>query len=191
MARLPDLQLFAAEHGLKIGTIADLIEYRSRHETLVRRISSRPLRTAAGLFTAHAFTDSTSGGVHLALVCGAWNETDTVPARVHEPLSVLDALEVDRAMHSWSLDASLRHVAAAAGVSSGMVQHYFRTKDEMMAFALSVVRDRSQIRVTEAVARLGADPPPRLLLRTLIAALLPLAVGFTMIGWPPAARSTR
>jgi AcrR family transcriptional regulator len=55
-----------------------------------------------------------------------------------------------------------------------MVQHYFRTKDEMMAFALSVVRDRSQRRVTEAVARLGANPPPRLLLRTMIATLLPL-----------------
>ena len=69
---------------------------------------------------------------------------------------------------------SLRHVAAEAGVSPGMVQHYFRTKDEMMAFALAVVRDRNQIRVTEAVARLGDNPPPRLLLRTMIAALLPL-----------------
>lgn len=69
---------------------------------------------------------------------------------------------------------SLRHVAAEAGVSAGMVQHYFRTKDEMMAFAISVVRERTQVRVTEAVARLGADPPPRLLLRTMIATLLPL-----------------
>ncbi|WP_405098177.1 TetR/AcrR family transcriptional regulator [Micromonospora sp. NBC_01412] len=69
---------------------------------------------------------------------------------------------------------SLRHVAAEAGVSAGMVQHYFRTKDEMMSFALAVVRERSQIRVTEAVARLGDDPSPRLLLRTMIAALLPL-----------------
>ncbi|MFI6763740.1 TetR/AcrR family transcriptional regulator [Micromonospora sp. NPDC050417] len=69
---------------------------------------------------------------------------------------------------------SLRHVAAAAGVSSGMVQHYFRTKDEMMAFALDVVRDRNQVRVTEALARLGERPPPRLLLRTMIATLLPL-----------------
>ncbi|MGN9811710.1 TetR/AcrR family transcriptional regulator [Micromonospora sp. BQ11] len=69
---------------------------------------------------------------------------------------------------------SLRHVAAAAGVSAGMVQHYFRTKDEMMAFALSVVRDRSQRRLTEALAALGEDPPPRLLLRTIIATLLPL-----------------
>jgi AcrR family transcriptional regulator len=69
---------------------------------------------------------------------------------------------------------SLRHVAARAGVSAGMVQHYFRTRDEMMAFALSVVRERSQIRVTDAVAGLGANPPPRQLLRTMIAALLPL-----------------
>ncbi|MCM0676104.1 TetR family transcriptional regulator C-terminal domain-containing protein [Micromonospora phytophila] len=69
---------------------------------------------------------------------------------------------------------SLRHVAAAAGVSAGMVQHYFRTKDEMMAFALAVVRERGQIRVTEALARLGDDPSPRLLLRTMLTALLPL-----------------
>ncbi|MEV6601529.1 TetR family transcriptional regulator C-terminal domain-containing protein [Actinoplanes sp. NPDC051346] len=69
---------------------------------------------------------------------------------------------------------SLRHVAAAAGVSPGMVQHYFRTKDEMMGFALEVVRDRTQVRVTEALARLGVEPEPRLLLRTMITAILPL-----------------
>jgi len=69
---------------------------------------------------------------------------------------------------------SLRHVAAEAGVSAGMVQHYFRTKDEMMAFALAAVRDRRQARATEAIARLGAGPSPRLLLRTMVAAVLPL-----------------
>ena len=69
---------------------------------------------------------------------------------------------------------SLRHVAAEAGVSAGMVQHYFATKDEMMTFAMAVVRDLSQARVTEAVSQLGADPPARLLLRTIIATLLPL-----------------
>ncbi|PZG00769.1 TetR/AcrR family transcriptional regulator [Micromonospora deserti] len=69
---------------------------------------------------------------------------------------------------------SLRHVAAEAGVSAGMVQHYFRTKDEMMAFAMAVVRERTQVRVTDAIARLGDDPSPRLLLRTMIAAVLPL-----------------
>jgi 3,4-dihydroxy 2-butanone 4-phosphate synthase / GTP cyclohydrolase II len=113
MARLPDLQLFAAGHGLKIGTIADLIEHRSRTESLIEKIGERRLQTAYGDFTAHAFRDKPSQGLHLALVKGRWDAQDTVPVRVHEPLSVLDALEVDRAMHSWSLDRSLAHVARA------------------------------------------------------------------------------
>lgn len=111
MARLPDLQLFAAEHGLKIGTIADLIEYRSRVESLVQKVGSRPLNTAFGEFTAHAFRDQPSGALHLALVKGQWQPSDTVSVRVHEPLSVLDALEVGRSMHSWTLETSLRHMA--------------------------------------------------------------------------------
>ena len=112
MARLPDLQLFAAEHGLKIGTIADLIAHRSRVDSLVQRKGSRPFLTAYGEFTAHAFQDTTGHGVHLALVKGQWAAGEVVPARVHEPLSVLDALEAGRTLHSWSLDAALAHVAA-------------------------------------------------------------------------------
>lgn len=110
MARLPDLQLFAAEHGLKIGTIVDLIEYRSRVESLVENVGTRSIQTVAGEFTAHAFRDKPGQGLHLALVKGAWNAHDAVLARVHEPLSVLDALEVGRAMHSWSLDACLARI---------------------------------------------------------------------------------
>ena len=113
MARLPDLLVFAAEHGLKIGTIADLIEHRSRTESLVEVIGKRSLQTAFGEFTAHAFKDKPSQGVHLALVKGQWQADEVVAARVHEPLSVLDALEIGRPMHSWSLDQSLAHIAAA------------------------------------------------------------------------------
>ncbi|AGZ41892.1 TetR/AcrR family transcriptional regulator [Actinoplanes friuliensis] len=69
---------------------------------------------------------------------------------------------------------SLRHVAAAADVSTGMVQHYFRTKDEMMGFAMAVVRERNQERITGRMSRLGPEPGPRELLRTLIAGVLPL-----------------
>ena len=112
MARLPDLQIFAAEHGLKIGTIADLIAHRSQVDSLVEKVQTRPITTAFGEFTLHAFKDKTSQGVHLALVKGQWASGDTVAVRVHEPLSVLDALEVGRTMHSWSLDASLARVAA-------------------------------------------------------------------------------
>jgi len=112
MARLPDLQLFAAVHGLKIGTIADLIAHRSRVESLIERVGSRPIQTAAGSFTAHAFRDTTGRGIHLALVRGEWSADDAVAVRVHEPLSVLDALEVERTMHSWSLESGLAHIAA-------------------------------------------------------------------------------
>ena len=112
MARLPDLQLFAATHGLKIGTIADLIAHRSRVESLVEKKGSHTLNTAFGEFTVHAFKDKTTQGVHLALVKGQWGPQDTVFTRVHEPTSMLDALEVGRPMHSWSLDASLTRIAA-------------------------------------------------------------------------------
>ena len=112
MARLPDLQLFAAEHGLKIGTIAALIEHRSRTETLVERVDSREIKTAHGWFTLHAYKDKPSRAVHLALVRGQWGPDEAVAVRVHEPLSVLDILELERPMHSWSLSASLAHIAA-------------------------------------------------------------------------------
>ena len=117
MARLPDLQTFASEHGLKIGTIAGLIEHRSRTESLVNAISSRAMQTAHGEFKAVAYQDSTSGAVHLALIKGQWDKDHAVLARVHEPLSVLDALEPDRIMHSWGLDAAMRRIAKeGAGV---------------------------------------------------------------------------
>ena len=111
MARLPDLQIFAAEHGLKIGTIADLIAYRSRTESLVHKVSSRAMHTAHGEFTANAYKDMTSGAVHMALVKGTWSADAEVLARVHEPLSVLDALEPNRVMHSWGLDAALARIS--------------------------------------------------------------------------------
>ncbi|QXL85049.1 bifunctional 3,4-dihydroxy-2-butanone-4-phosphate synthase/GTP cyclohydrolase II [Comamonas sp. NLF-1-9] len=112
MARLPDLQLFAAEHGLKVGTIADLIGHRSLTESLVRQLSQRSLQTPWGEFTAHLFRDAPSHNVHLALVKGQWQPQDCVPVRVHEPLSTLDLLEVGASMHSWSLHESLRYIEA-------------------------------------------------------------------------------
>lgn len=110
MARLPDLQLFAAAHGLKIGTIADLIQYRSAHESLIEHAGSRPMTTHWGEFTVHIFRDSPSNALHLALVKGQWTGEEEIPVRVHEPLSVLDVLDAQRGMHSWSLHESLRYI---------------------------------------------------------------------------------
>ena len=106
MARLPDLIAFGREHGLKIGTIADLIEHRSRHETLIERIGRRKLVTAQGEFDCSAFRDRT-GGLHLALTRGRWSADDEVLVRVHEPLSVMDLLDAGEQGHSWPLPKAL------------------------------------------------------------------------------------
>jgi 3,4-dihydroxy 2-butanone 4-phosphate synthase/GTP cyclohydrolase II len=111
MARLPDLEVFAREHGLKIGTIADLIHHRSQNESLIERLGQRELVTAQGPFDCHVWRDRT-GGVHLALVKGQWQPGQTVPVRVHEPLSVVDLLDVGRADHSWSLPKALAFLQA-------------------------------------------------------------------------------
>lgn len=86
---------------------------------------------------------------------------------------IADALLRVAARHGLE-GVSLRHVATEAGVTSGMVQHYFRTKDEMMQFALGVVRERSEARITAEAARLGPDPTTRDFLRALLVGLLPL-----------------
>jgi 3,4-dihydroxy 2-butanone 4-phosphate synthase/GTP cyclohydrolase II len=75
-------------------------------------VGTRSIQTAAGEFTAHAFRDTTGRGIHLALVKGEWTADDAVAVRVHEPLSVLDALEINRSMHSWSLESALAHIAS-------------------------------------------------------------------------------
>ncbi len=110
MARLPDLMVFAQEHGLKIGTITDLIAYRSQKETLIQRVGEREMQTAQGLFHAIAYKESCSDNVHLVLTKGDVANTEVVPVRVHEPLSVLDVLDVAKTTHSVSLDAALKHI---------------------------------------------------------------------------------
>jgi 3,4-dihydroxy 2-butanone 4-phosphate synthase/GTP cyclohydrolase II len=106
MARLPDLMAFAAQHGLKIGTIASLIEHRSRNESLIERTGSRKMLTQQGEFTCTAYRDR-AGGVHLALTHGRWSASDEVMVRVHEPLSVLDLLDAGPGDHSWPLPRAL------------------------------------------------------------------------------------
>ncbi|SEA66999.1 bifunctional 3,4-dihydroxy-2-butanone-4-phosphate synthase/GTP cyclohydrolase II [Nitrosospira multiformis] len=113
MARLPDLVEFAAKHQLKIGAIADLIHYRSRTESLVERIVERPLQTAHGRFQLVAYLDKTVNTVHLALVKGAIAPDDETLVRVHEPLSVMDLLDLEDDTHSWNLNEALRIISDA------------------------------------------------------------------------------
>ncbi len=112
MARLPDLIEFAALHDMRIGTIADLIHYRSRTESIVERVAERTMQTVHGAFRAVLYRDQPSGSPHIALVRGTPTPETETPVRVHEPLSVLDLLEVDTSTHSWTLDAAMKEIAS-------------------------------------------------------------------------------
>src|SRR5690554_70394 len=113
MARLPDLLVFARQHNLKIGTIADLIQYRSEHKSMVERLASRPVKTPWGSFEAVAYRDLSSGAAHLALVHGTIEREVETLVRVHEPTTVLDVLFESEGEHSWGVDQVLKTISAA------------------------------------------------------------------------------
>jgi 3,4-dihydroxy 2-butanone 4-phosphate synthase/GTP cyclohydrolase II len=133
MARLPDLIEFGKKHGIKIGTIADLIHFRSRTETLVKRTYSKPVKSAHGEFMLHAFTDISSNDVHLALAKGEISPEREALVRVHEPLSVLDFLDPASGSHTFSLDQAQSALAAA---ESGVIVLLRRPQsdDDIAAF---------------------------------------------------------
>lgn len=118
MARLPDLLVFAREHGIKVGTIADLIQYRSEHESMIERLHKKSVKTPYGEFECHAYRDLSSGGLHLALVHGEISPEVETLVRVHEPTTVLDVLIEGDVGHSWTLPTALRTVAKS---DSGVV----------------------------------------------------------------------
>ncbi|MDH2919416.1 MAG: bifunctional 3,4-dihydroxy-2-butanone-4-phosphate synthase/GTP cyclohydrolase II [Sideroxydans sp.] len=134
MARLPDLIEFAKLHGLKIGTIADLIEHRSQHEKLVERVAMRKVKTAYGEFDLATYVDKTTQRTHLALVKGAIQHDVETLVRVHEPLSVLDFLEHSEEGASTSVHQALQKIAQAkAGVL--VMLHRSETSQNLLARA--------------------------------------------------------
>jgi 3,4-dihydroxy 2-butanone 4-phosphate synthase / GTP cyclohydrolase II len=111
MARMPDLLAFAAKHGLKIGTIADLIRHRSENETLVERVADRPVATPYGTFRLCVYHDKTVDQVHYALVKGEPEPSRPVLVRVHEPFVSLDMFDFDTTRHAYSVQDAMRMVA--------------------------------------------------------------------------------
>jgi 3,4-dihydroxy 2-butanone 4-phosphate synthase/GTP cyclohydrolase II len=110
---LPDLLEFAKEHQLKIGSIADLIQYRSQHESIVVREGAREFNTPWGKFQGIVYRDTPSSCIHLALVNGTPSESVETLVRVHEPVTVLDFLDAKSSTHSWPLAQALQKLASA------------------------------------------------------------------------------
>ncbi|MEA3175849.1 MAG: 3,4-dihydroxy 2-butanone 4-phosphate synthase / cyclohydrolase [Gammaproteobacteria bacterium] len=118
IARRPDLERFAKNHALKIGTIADLIRYRLKNERSVERIYDEPVDTEYGKFQLCCYEDHVNKTVHIALVKGDLNGAQPPLVRVHIKDTLRDVVGVNSEKLGWPLRAAMRRVAAEA---SGVV----------------------------------------------------------------------
>jgi 3,4-dihydroxy 2-butanone 4-phosphate synthase/GTP cyclohydrolase II len=127
MARRPELEQFAQEHSLKIGTIADLIHYRMQTEKSVRHISTHEVETDFGPFSLHTYRDTIEERLHLALMRGTVNPEEPFLVRVHVQNPLSDVLSIQRPDFGLPLRTALAEIAAA---DSGMVLVLGGHKDE-------------------------------------------------------------
>ena len=118
MARRAELEQFAREHGLKIGTIADLIHYRMETEKTIEHVSAHEVQTDFGAFRLHAYRDTIEDHLHLALVRGEIDPEEPFLVRVHVQNPLSDVLAIHRADFGMPLRAAMDQVAAAG---SGLV----------------------------------------------------------------------
>ncbi len=111
MARLPDLLEFAREHGLKVGTIADLIKFRLRYDPTLSRVRSESLELEQGPFEALVYHDMAEGGTHLALIHGPVDPKQPVPVRIQVHRGLLDTvLEASMPPRSWGVRSVLEAI---------------------------------------------------------------------------------
>lgn len=131
MARLPDLMLFAQKHGLKIGTIADLIAYRHRHDNLVHETGQRTVTsTFGGEWSLRVFTDQTTGTEHIALTKGDISSPEPVLVRTH----ALNPLEDLLGLGPSPADELPRAMQIIADAGRGVVV-LFREPSQKLSFA--------------------------------------------------------
>jgi len=109
MARSRDLEQFGKKHGIKVGTIADLIHYRVENEKTIERISQRPFKTKYGKFNLYSYLDSIHNDIHIALVKGVIDESSEPYVRVHMENIFKDVLqEVKR---GFSINSALNQIS--------------------------------------------------------------------------------
>jgi 3,4-dihydroxy 2-butanone 4-phosphate synthase/GTP cyclohydrolase II len=123
MARRPDLEVFAARHGIKIGTIADLIHYRLSTEQTIKRIGERELPTVHGTFRLVTYEDRIEGGVHMAMVMGDIRREQPTLVRVHVIDPLRDLVGAEYRPANWTLWAALQRWPRKAGVVVILANH--------------------------------------------------------------------
>jgi len=117
MARRPDLEKIAEKHGIKMGTIADLIEYRNANETTIERVSQCKLPTAFGEFDLTVFKDTIDGQAHFALTKGEIKAEEPTLVRVHLENTFRDLLFSQReSVNKWPIGDALERIGKEGGV---------------------------------------------------------------------------
>jgi 3,4-dihydroxy 2-butanone 4-phosphate synthase/GTP cyclohydrolase II len=144
MARRPQLEVFAREHGLKIGSIADLIHYRLETEQSVERIYEVPVTTEFGEFQLHCFEDHISRNVHAALVLGDLHDPEPPLVRVHVQDTVGDVLGIHDPRLGWAVRAAMKRVAKE-GRGVVIVLNYGETPRSFMSAVKSLGADVDEI----------------------------------------------
>jgi 3,4-dihydroxy 2-butanone 4-phosphate synthase/GTP cyclohydrolase II len=129
MARRPDLEAFAAAHDLKIGTIADLIQYRVAHEKSVRRECICDLPTEHGVFKISAYRDTIGDDLHFALTLGEISPQRPTLVRVHLQNSLCDLFGVDHFGCGWPLRDVMRRIAEAGEGAIVVLRNRDRAED--------------------------------------------------------------
>lgn len=127
MARRPDLERLAAEHGLKIGTIADLIRYRTQNERTVERVAENEVMTEFGRFRLVAYRDTIDDDIHLAMIKGVITPDIPIMVRVHLEHMLFDLTGIQSAHNRWPLREVLRRIGAAENGIVVILGHQIET----------------------------------------------------------------
>lgn len=146
MARRPQLEVFAREHGLKMGSIADLIRYRLEHEESVERISEQAIETEFGEFQLICFEDHVNRNVHLALIKGDLGGGEPPLVRVHLQDTLGDVVGIQSSRLGWPLRSAMRQISDAGRGVVVILRH-----DESPRHLVTAVRGLSDTTVQELV----------------------------------------